>query len=188
MPLPVPLDDLRLVVALEDPKTGTTRDVLVENLRAGGPFVEREYGSSTPRHTRYAAGDELVIPWPEEEMVEEEDKPWDTLRIEVETPTWTPSLLSPPFESSVMDELRNKYGKHRKRHDPEYIEQKKLQDYREEYLQSRTLWTPVTEARLKKIAEKQSSWKKLPDGNYKMGKQTEDFIDQFMKQNASRTT
>jgi large subunit ribosomal protein L24 len=189
MSLPVSLDDLRLVVQLNEFNAAqAAREVLIENIRGGPPFLERAYGSSTPRHTRYMTGDEgIEIPWPEEEFGDEEDKSWDSLRIEVETPTWLPSLLTPPFPSSVIDELRNKYGKTRTRHNPEYIEQKKLQDYREEYLKSRTMWTPPTEARQKRIAEKQSSGERLPDGNYKMGRKTEEFIERFMKQNSSQS-
>lgn len=151
--------------------------------------MERPYGSSTPKHTRYIAGENIEIPWPrEEEAPRFKDEPWDTLRMEVETPTWIPSLLHPPFESSILDELRNKYSKYRTRHDPEWVEEKKLEDYKEEYLKSRTLLTPQGELRAKRLKEKEEARKaKLDaDGNYIMDKETAEFIERFMQQTAGK--
>ena len=49
----------------------------------------------------------------------------DTLRLELDLQTWTPTLLRAPLPESVIDELRGKYSRFRTRHDPEFI--KRLQ-------------------------------------------------------------
>lgn len=177
------MDDLRLVVALDDPETGTTRDHVVEHVYGSGPFLEREYGDETPKHTRYIAGENIEIPWPSAAAPEQKDGSWDTLRMEVETPSWTPSLNQPPFPSSVMDELRNKYSKYRTRHDPEYVREKKLEEYKKEYLQSRSLMTPRGELLAKKKAEREEALKARRDeqGNMIMNRKTVNFIQSFME-------
>ncbi|KAL1996965.1 hypothetical protein VTN49DRAFT_7830 [Thermomyces lanuginosus] len=188
MELPIPIDDVRLVVPLEDPATGTVRDVIVEKVTAGGPFIERPYGSRIPKHTRYIAGENIEIPWPADKP-NFKDEEWDTLRMEVETPTWVPSLQYAPFESSILDELRNKYSKYRIRHDPEWAEAKRLEDLKEEYRKSRTLLTPRTEWLAQKQAQAAEERKKKldKDGNYIMDEQTADFIANFMKSKGKAT-
>ncbi|KAL1998095.1 hypothetical protein VTN02DRAFT_6875 [Thermoascus thermophilus] len=188
VPLPIPMDDVRLVVALDDPVTGNSKDVLVKHVHAGEPFLEREYGSNIPRHTRYIAGENIEIPWPTERPLQLKDEAWDTLRMEVETPTWIPSLLRAPFPPSVLDELRNKFSKYRTRHDPEFVEAKKMEDLKQEYLQSRTLLTPMGEFRemMRKKKEQRSKAKLDADGNVVMDDETANFIDRFMKQNAAK--
>lgn len=184
--LPVALDDVKLVVALDDPATGSTRDVLVEHVYGGEPFLERPYGTDTPRHTRYIAGENIEIPWPRSDPAEQKDEEWDTLRMEVETPTWVPSLHNPPFPSSVLDEIRNKFSKYRTRHDPEWVEQMKLEDYKKEYLQSRSLLTPKGEliAMLRAKSAEKTQAQKDADGNVIMDDQTAGFIEKFMKEKA----
>ncbi|KAI9375389.1 hypothetical protein BJX61DRAFT_531593 [Aspergillus egyptiacus] len=182
VPLPISMDDVRLVVALDDPATGQTRDVLVEHVYGGAPILEREHGVDTPRHTRYIAGENIEIPWPRHEPPTFKDQPWDTLRMEVETPTWLPSLHNPPFPPSVLDELRNKYSPYRTRHDPEFVEQKRLEDLKKEYLKSRSLLTPKGEflAMIRKKREEALEKKRDKDGNLRMDKDTEQFIRDFM--------
>lgn len=184
--LPVALDDVKLVVALDDPVTGNTRDVLVEHVYGGEPLLERPYGTDIPRHTRYIAGEDIEIPWPRSDPAEQKDEEWDTLRMEVETPTWVPSLHNPPFPSSVLDEIRNKFSKYRTRHDPEWVEQKKLEDYKKEYLQSRSLLTPKGEliAMLRAKSAERTQAQKDADGNVIMDEQTAGFIEKFMKEKA----
>lgn len=184
--LPVAIDDVKLVVALDDPVTGNTRDVLVEHVYGGEPLLERPYGTDTPRHTRYIAGEDIEIPWPRSDPAEQKDEEWDTLRMEVETPTWVPSLQNPPFPSSVLDEIRNKFSKYRTRHDPEWVEQKKLEDYKMEYLQSRSLLTPKGEliAMLRAKSAERSKAQKDADGNVIMDDQTAGFIEKFMREKA----
>ena len=116
---PLPLSSVRLVYALEDAKTGTLRDHVIEALTRGRNFVkDSEY--------RYVAGanPRIEIPWPEKEPEVHEDHDIDTLRIEVEDRTWVPSLIRPPMPLSVIDELRNKYSKFRDRHDHSYVVEK----------------------------------------------------------------
>ncbi|KAF7597458.1 hypothetical protein BBP40_003705 [Aspergillus hancockii] len=182
--LPLSLDDVRLVVALDDPATGQTRDVLVEHVHGGEPILEREHGSETPRHTRYITGENIEIPWPRSEPPVMKDEEWDTLRMEVETPTWTPSLHYAPFPPSVLDELRNKFSKYRTRHDPEWVEAKKMEDYRKEYLQSRSLLTPKGElmAMLRAKKGERLNARRDADGNMLMDDQTTGFIENFLKE------
>ncbi|KAE8350036.1 hypothetical protein BDV28DRAFT_139911 [Aspergillus coremiiformis] len=182
--LPIPMDDVRLVIAVKSPRDGKTRDNLVEHVYAGGPILEREPGSETPRHTRYVAGTHIEIPWPSAEEQNLKDEDWDTLRMEVETPTWTPSLHYAPFPPSVLDEVRNKFSKYRTRHDPEWVEAKMLEDYRKEYLQSRSLLTPKGElmAMIRAKKEELLNARKDADGNIIMDDKTVGFIENFLKE------
>jgi large subunit ribosomal protein L24 len=187
--VPIPLDNVRLVVGLVDSTTGTTRDVLVEHIDAGPPFLEHEVGSTIPKHTRYISGENIEIPWPQANAVQHKDQEQDTLRMEVDVQSWTPSLLSPPFESSILDELRNKFSKYRSRHDPKWVKEKLIEDYRQEYLKSRTLLTPAGELRAKRQAEKEKARlaKLDSDGNVIMNVETSTFIERFMKQTAEKS-
>lgn len=184
MALPIPIDDVRLVVAIDDPATGQTRDVLVEHVHGGEPILEREHGTETPRHTRYISGENIEIPWPRREPPVLNDEEWDTLRMEVETPTWTPSLHYAPFPPSVLDELRNKFSKYRTRHDPEWVEAKKMEDYRKEYLQSRSLLTPKGEliAMIQAKKKERLDARRDANGNMLMDDQTAGFIENFLKE------
>ncbi|KAL2808733.1 hypothetical protein BJX63DRAFT_21826 [Aspergillus granulosus] len=187
IPLPIPMDDVRLVVALDDPVTGQTRDVLVEHIRGGGPFLEREHGVDIPKHTRYIAGEDIEIPWPRPDPANLKDEVWDTLRMEVETPTWVPSLTSAPFPSSVLDELRNKYSKYRTRHDPEYVAKKRLEDVKKEYIRE-SFMTPREKIEADRLARE-----KLLHENKQGGKDsipirpaTSSFIDEYMKKHTPK--
>ncbi|KAL4921553.1 hypothetical protein BDW62DRAFT_173948 [Aspergillus aurantiobrunneus] len=188
IPLPISIDDVRLVAALDDPATGQTRDMLVEHIYGGGPILEREQGIDTPRHTRYIAGEDIEIPWPRFEKPTFKDEEWDTLRMEVETPTWVPSLHFVPFPPSVLDELRNKFSKYRTRHDPEYVEQKRIEDLKKEYLQSRSLLTPKGElvAMIQKKKKEEFERRRDADGNLKLDTNTASFIEGYMKENPAR--
>ncbi|PCH05083.1 protein of unknown function DUF1747 [Penicillium occitanis (nom. inval.)] len=179
-PVPIPIDDVRLVCTLED--NGHQYEVVAKHVHGGGPFLSRS-NTSTPRHTRYISGENIRIPWPEENKVDKlTDEDGDTSRKEVEYETWTPSLSLMPFKASIMDELRNKYSKYRTRHDPAWVEAKKLEDLREEFLKSRKLLTPAGEYKAKlaeqKAAIRQS--RKDENGNYIMDQATSDFIAQFI--------
>lgn len=181
--MPIPIDDVRLVVPLDDPVTGNTKDVVAEHVYGGGPYLEREWGSTTPRHTRYITGLDIEIPWPHSERQPIKDEAPDTLRMEVETPTWTPSLLKAPFPFTVMDELRNKFSKYRTRHDPEWVQAKRMQDLRNEYLASRTLLTPrgeLAKLRREQHAEKANASRDA-DGNVPMPRHTVGFIQGFVR-------
>lgn len=51
--LPIPISDLRLVVALTDDETGQSRDVVVRHMHMGAPYTERSPFSNLPKYTRY---------------------------------------------------------------------------------------------------------------------------------------
>lgn len=121
----VPLSWIKLVHPLEDPETGTIRDVIIHKLANSPGWFDR--ASGTACWHRIIPDLNIKIPWPPAEPVEREDHPCDTLRPEVETKTFIPSLLYPPMPGSVIDELRNKYSKYRTRHDEDYIAMKEAE-------------------------------------------------------------
>lgn len=73
------------------------------------------------RWSRIVPGLNVEIPWPKKEEADVKDYKCDTLRIEVDTKTFVPTLLRPPMPESVIDELRNRYSRFRTRHDPAYL-------------------------------------------------------------------
>jgi large subunit ribosomal protein L24 len=182
MPVPVPIDDVRLVVPLEDPQSGNVKDVIVKHLYASGPFLEQEYGSPTPKHTRYITGLDTEIPWPETDPSEERDEDIDTLRIDVEARTYQPSLIEQPFPATVIDELRNKFSKYRQRHDPEWVEEKQKEDYYQEWQKSRRLLNPKTELLEQQRGQKQKEREAMVNENGEpvISQETTSFIEQFM--------
>jgi len=144
--LPLPFDAVRLVARITDDETGFDRDVIVRYLRGGAPYYQREYGSNLPRHTRYIAGEEIMIPWPEEQFTDHELGDFDTTRRDVEEVTHTPSVLSgPPLPPGVIDELRDKFSKTRLLHDPEWVATKVVEDARSAWWESRKLQSPLEE-------------------------------------------
>ncbi|KAH8697170.1 hypothetical protein BGW36DRAFT_378115 [Talaromyces proteolyticus] len=185
MELSLPIDDVRLVVTLEE--DGVPYEAIAEHVYGGAPFLEQT-NEDTPKHTRYIAGEDIPIPWPREHVVDNKfkDTEADSLRREVEHETWEPTLKYAPFESSIMDELRNKYSKYRKRHDPEWVSEKEMEDLQQEYLQSRTLLTPQGELKLHRAAQKAEARKAKLDkhGNYIMSQETTSFIANFINGNS----
>jgi large subunit ribosomal protein L24 len=115
----VPVSAVRLVHPLTDPETGTTRDVIIRELKPVG--ITHDRPTRRVFYSRIIPGLNVRIPWPKYEPPRHEDQPYDTLRLDVEERTFVPTLLRPPMPEAVLDELRNKYGKFRKRHTPEYI-------------------------------------------------------------------
>ena len=115
----LPISSVRLVYPLTDPETGMTRDVIVRELKPVG--ITHDRPTRRVFYSRIIPGLNVRIPWPKYEPPKFEDHPSDTLRLEVEERTFVPTLLRPPMPEAVLDELRNKYGKFRKRHTPEYI-------------------------------------------------------------------
>jgi large subunit ribosomal protein L24 len=126
VPQPVPLNKVRLVFPLTDQETGITRDVIVKKLVNGPMWFDRQTGKQ--KWSRIIPGLGIKVPWPKVEAKEHKDFAVDTLRMDVETKTFVPTLLRPPMPSSVIDELRNKYSVFRTRHDPEYIAEKMKED------------------------------------------------------------
>jgi large subunit ribosomal protein L24 len=145
IPKPVPLSSVKLVFPLTDPGTGTTRDVIVAKVVNGNIFHDRHTGRK--RWSRFIAGTDTIIPWPKVEPKEHKDFDSDTLRMEVETRTFVPTLLKPPMPSTVIDELRNKYSIFRTRHDEEYLEAKRREDAEKEAKKKsiKEMMTPLNE-------------------------------------------
>lgn len=145
MPKPVPLSSVRLIHALTDPETGITRDVIVKKLVNGNIYHDRHTGST--RWARIIPGLDIRVPWPKMPPKERKEYPCDTLRLEVETQTFVPTLLQPPMPGSVIDELRNRFSRFRTRHDPEYIAKKEEEDRIEQALRtkhvSKEMMTPL---------------------------------------------
>src|SRR5271154_296995 len=92
---PVPTGSVKLIFPLTDHDTGTTRDVIVSKVVNGNIFHDRYTGRK--RWTRFITGTDIVIPWPKVEPKEHKDFDCDTLRMEVETRTFVPTLLKPPM-------------------------------------------------------------------------------------------
>ena len=130
---------------LSDPETATTRDVIVAKVVNGNIFHDRHTGRK--RWTRFIAGTDIVIPWPKVDPKEHKDFDCDTLRMEVETRTFVPTLLKPPMPPTVIDELRNKYSIFRTRHDEEYLEAKRQEDAEKEAKKNsiEEMMTPIME-------------------------------------------
>ncbi len=120
--MPVSLLAVKLIFPVTDPETGVTRDVIVREIQNSKIFHDRLTGQTS--WTRSIAGLGIVIPWPKKEPKQHKDFDCDTLRIDVESKTFIPTLLKPPMPPSVIDELRNKYSVFRVRHDEEYIQAK----------------------------------------------------------------
>ncbi|KAJ5477186.1 hypothetical protein N7539_007330 [Penicillium diatomitis] len=183
--MPVPMDDVRLVFAMTD--GNTTKDYIVQHAYAGRPYLERPTWSKMPRYTRYVAGLNIEIPWPTEEEPQFEDGAFDTTRMEVEESTWVPSLDNPPFPSTIIDELRNKYSRFRTRHDEEYVREKVLDEYRQEFLASQALLTPAGQLKKWKVEQNIQARKARTDenGNMILDSETANFIERFMSQSAA---
>ncbi|TVY30574.1 54S ribosomal protein, mitochondrial [Lachnellula hyalina] len=155
MEKPVSVKSIRLVVPLTDADSGVTRDVIVKKVIAAGMWFDKHAGKAS--WSRVIPGLDINIPWPKKESVEYKDEPNDTLRIDVETKTFVPTLLTPPMPGTVIDELRNKFSVFRTRHDPEYIAAKEEEDRLKEEKKrtSKQMRTPLKEAnRLERKAKK----------------------------------
>jgi len=155
--MPVSMNDIRHVVALE--MEDGTKDHIVQHAYGGAPYLERSHDSKLPRFSRYIAGLDIEIPWPAEEPPHAEVAECDTRGNEVADVSWVPSMDETPFPSSVIDELRNKYSRFRTRHDPEYVKEKVMEEYRQD-----------------------------ANGNVLMDKETNDFISRFMGMNATKSS
>lgn len=132
---PIDLSSVRLVTPLADPTTGIRSDVIVNELKftpAGQRYISNYVSPDT--------GELHYIPWPQKEKAEFKDNDVDTLRIDVEQVSWTPTLLRAPMPSGVIDELRNKYSKFRTRHEDSYIEMKQAIDERRKGKEQELEW------------------------------------------------
>lgn len=138
------------------------RDVIIAELRRSSNG-ERSLGYGG----RYIAGTEprIYIPFPEEPVEEDMEYDIDTLRIEVEEKTWTPTLFQPPMPPSIIDELRSKYSIFRDRHDESYIRKRdqlaaELKNARSE--KEEVMFTPLEEYhRMKRLERSRTVQKPL---------------------------
>lgn len=138
--MPIPYDDVHLVGTIEDPETGSSKDVIVENVkmvpeREGPSTIKRDPFTGEIEYKRYIKGSNIEIPLPPKAEPDHEDHESDTLRITVEENTFIPTLLFPPMPETVIDELRGKYSKFRTRHDEEFLEKVKNTDRQGERMQ-----------------------------------------------------
>lgn len=163
MELPIPLSAVRLVYPLPNPELGSLRDVIIAELRRSSNG-ERSLGYGG----RYVVGTEprIYIPFPEKPIEENMEYEIDTLRIEVEEKTWTPTLFQPPMPTSVIDELRNKYSIFRDRHHEGYIRKRdrlaaELENDRSE--KEELMLTPLEEYHRMKVLEKSRTVQKPLD-------------------------
>ena len=130
-PLEVSIRNIRLVQRIGD------RDVIVDRMDVlESKWEEGEgegaVGREVPiRRVIPSTNIEIPTPQPEPEKDKEDEDisrdkyhDSDTFINNVEDPTFAPTLATPPFYSSIIDELRNKYSKFRIRHDDDYIEKK----------------------------------------------------------------
>lgn len=146
--LPISIFDVRLVHRLTDETTGRDRDVIVKLLRGGDPYFQREPNSPIPRHTRYIAGEDIEIPWPEVDIPIDEAFDGDTRRYDVEQPTWTPTLFAPPLPNGIFDELySDRYSKLRRWHQDEYVRMRVLEDARAMWYAERKIQSPLQRRR-----------------------------------------
>ena len=144
----VPLADVRLVHALPHPESGVPRDVIIKELQSDFKNGPRFIVGVEPR---------IYIPYPSKPKPEHQEHDIDMLRLEVEEKTWTPTLLTAPMPTSVIDELRNKYSKFRDRHEEAYVTQKEASAKRQAWLEkNRELrgLTPLEEFNRKQRAER----------------------------------
>jgi large subunit ribosomal protein L24 len=156
---PVSFTKVRLVYPLEDTETGTTRDVIVKELVHSKIWFDKFSGRRS--WSRIIPGLNVTIPWPKNAPQERKDYAADTLRLEVETKTFMPTLLTPPMPGSVIDELRNKYSIFRTRHDPEYVAVKEAEQAAEEAkkMQAREMRTPLKEIHYRERAANRAKGK-----------------------------
>jgi large subunit ribosomal protein L24 len=165
MEKPVSLAAVKLVVPLPDATTGTVRDVIVRDIVNGPVFHDRYTGRK--RWTRFIAGLNTPIPWPKTEPKEHKNHDCDTLRVDIESRSYVPTLLKPPMPTSVIDELRNKFSKFRTRHEESYL-LKKIEEQREKEERKKSIKlmrTPINEInhRERKLRKAKGKGKLTPE-------------------------
>lgn len=172
---PVKYKDLRLVHPVIDQNTNKWKDAVVAEIEMSSVRYDK-LDEGKPKWTRYVKGTNIEIPWPEVKEEEFKDRDGDTRIMDVETKTYVPTLLMPPFPESVVDELRGKFSKFRKRHEPEYVA---LVEQREALKNGNGLVmrkTPVQE--LNKLARE----KRKALGRPEMSEETLELIGRVMAQ------
>ena len=162
--LPISITDVRLVHRLTDETTGKDRDVIVKIVRGGAPYIQQNVNSPLPRHTRYIAGEDIEIPWPQADITEYEAFEGDTTRYDVEARTWQPTVYGPPIPEvsgshDIFGELYQgeKYKRDRTWHEDEYVKTKVLEDARAEWYRERKMQGPLEtwrDERLRRASER----------------------------------
>lgn len=132
-PMPLAIDSVRLVYPLVNPKTGETKDTIIQQLKGippnmKSPNMTYERWEHGKKWDRVVPGINVVIPWPEVKAPEYQTYAGDTVRENVENRSFYYNLLSPPMPDQVLDELRNKYSKFRTRHEDWYIRKKEAEE------------------------------------------------------------
>lgn len=167
--VPIPLSAVRLVYPLRNTETGAMRDVIINKLNRSSKR-EKNLGYAG----RYIADSDpkIFIPFPEQPKPEYSDNECDTLRIEAEEKTWTPTLYQAPMPPSVLDELRNKYGIFRTRHDESWVrarERRAAELERERINKEKLMVTPLQDYHRMKKLEKSKAKEKTLDQKTLMG-------------------
>ena len=184
--LPVPLADVRLIHRHTDPETGKDRDVVVKLLRGGAPYITQDPNSPLPRHTRYIAGEDIRVPWPEVEIPTYQAFKGDTTRYDVESQTWTPTIYDAPVPAAAWEDLiqDQKYQRDRRYHDDEYVRMKVLEDARAEWYMRRKIQGPLhtlSEEKRRLAAQRTEEIKEMG-----MSEETKGVITQTIKEARAR--
>ncbi|KAK1750023.1 hypothetical protein QBC47DRAFT_128565 [Echria macrotheca] len=154
--VPIPISSVRLVHPIQDPTTGTFRDVIIRELKPAS--IRRDRPTRDVSFKRVVPGENIEIPWPSKPEPDYVAHPVDTLRIDVDERTFVPTLLRPPMPEVVLDELRNRYSKFRTRHTEEYIAQKEAEEAEKKARSqsARSMLLPVQELNRKLRAERRA--------------------------------
>jgi len=133
--LPINFDHVRLVHRMGQ------RDVIVDKMeveRFLNPNPNPKHDDSENIFKRYIAGTDILLDEskpPEDDDLPSQYNPHDTYALEVDKVSWEPTLDTPPFPASVLDELRNKFSKMRTRHTDDFIRNKMAIDENEDLRQ-----------------------------------------------------
>lgn len=158
----IPLSDVKLVHPLLDPKTGIPRDVVIDRLEPVGRKRDRKTGK-LDKGERFIPGTDTIIPWPEQVEPEELEYEEDSTIDVVQAKTFRPHLLMYPMPEQLIDELRGKYSKFRKRHDWHFVQRKEAQAAREGSRSDliKTVRTPLQELAELRMKQKKEQEKDL---------------------------
>jgi large subunit ribosomal protein L24 len=178
---------VRLVHRLTDRSTGKDRDVVVQLLRGGAPYVEREPNSPLPRHTRYIAGEDIEVAWPQVDAPLYDAYPGDTTRYDVEAITFSPTLYEKPVPEAAFEDLfrLEKFDRARRAHDQEYLRMKVLEDARAKWYMERKMQSPLermVDERKRRASERVEALKKAG-----MSAKTRRIIEKQMRVAAGET-
>jgi large subunit ribosomal protein L24 len=152
----IPISAVRLVHPVTDHETGTTRDVIIRELRSVNFRHDRL--TRTTEWDRYVPGLNIVIPWPDPSEPDEKVYAVDTPREYVQEQTFVPTLLAPPMPPGFIDRLRNPYSRFRTRHEAWYIAEKEAAEAEKKRVRqfAKEMRTPIQELRDRTKAERKA--------------------------------